>query len=68
MPESMRPRVLALDAMGVIYKNGDDVKDLLIPFISKSGGTEDTALIENQYHAASLGKISAEKFWQSVGL
>lgn len=68
MPKSMRPRVLALDAMGVIYKNGDDVKDLLIPFISKSGGTEDTALIENQYHAASLGKISAEKFWQSVGL
>jgi len=68
MPANLFPRVLALDAMGVIYKVGDDVADLLIPFIRENGGSADGDLINDTYLAASLGKIPASRFWQTVGL
>lgn len=29
---------LALDAMGVLYSVGDDVADLLVPFVRQAGG------------------------------
>ena len=61
-------KVVVLDAMGVIYPVGDDVKDLLYPFIIEKGGTRDFALIEKYYHLASLGKISAAEFWKTVGI
>lgn len=61
-------RTLVLDAMGVIYSTGDDVKDLLCPFIEEKGGTTDVFEIERLYHTASLGNVSASKFWKSVGL
>ncbi|MFC1954634.1 hypothetical protein ACFLVZ_02285 [Chloroflexota bacterium] len=61
-------QVIALDAMGVIYPVGDDVKDLLYPFILEHGGTDDIAEIEELYHAASLGNISALEFWTGVDI
>ena len=60
--------VLVLDAMGVIYSVGDDVKDLLTPFILEMGGTKDISKIERLYHLASLGNIAAYEFWDAVGL
>lgn len=59
---------LALDAMGVIYQSGDDVTDLLIPFVTANGGSGDHDLIERTYVSASLGEIRAERFWREVGL
>jgi HAD superfamily hydrolase (TIGR01509 family) len=61
-------KVLVLDAMGVIYSVGDDVKDLLYPFIVEKGGTRDLAIVQEHYHLASLGKISAAEFWKAVGI
>lgn len=61
-------KILVLDAMGVIYSSGDDVKELLYPFIIEKGGTKDFALVEQEYHLASLGKISAIEFWKTVGI
>jgi len=60
--------VLVLDAMGVIYSVGDDVRYLLCPFIAEKGGTEDVPRIEQLYRAASLGSISAAEFWRSIGV
>ena len=57
-----------LDAMGVIYSAGDDVRDLLCPFVLEKGGTKDISRIERLYHLASLGNMSASEFWKSVGL
>ena len=54
--------------MGVIYSVGDDVKDLLCPFIAEKGGTRDTTKIERLYRSASLGNMSASKFWEGVGI
>ncbi len=60
------PRILALDAMGVLYKSGDDVAELLEPFVLEKDG--DAGAVADAYHAASLGKISADAFWEQVGL
>jgi FMN phosphatase YigB (HAD superfamily) len=60
--------VLALDAMGVIYEVGDDVADLLIPFIRENGGIDDAHRIEAEYVEASLGRMQAYEFWQRVGV
>ena len=60
------PRILALDAMGVLYKSGDDVGELLEPFVREHGGEVDK--VAAAYHAASLGEISADAFWAQVGL
>lgn len=64
-------KTIALDGMGVIYPvgdGGDDVKNLLIPFIKEKGGTEDVDTIERLYLQASMGKLAAFQFWQKVGL
>jgi HAD superfamily hydrolase (TIGR01509 family) len=62
------PKVLALDAMGVIYWIGDDVADVLIPFIYEKGGTAERDEIEAAYNEASLGNIDAIEFWRRVGV
>lgn len=59
-------RVLALDAMGVIYKNADDVAELLVPFVLQQGGK--AGEVEKHYQSASLGKIEADMFWRNVGV
>lgn len=61
-------KAIVLDAMGVIYAVGDDVRDLLCPFIVEKGGTQDTRKIEELYRVASLGKMASREFWQKVGL
>ena len=59
---------LVLDAMGVIYQVGDDVTDLLHPFIVEKGGLNDLNQINNIYIDASLGKMASADFWKTVGL
>jgi HAD superfamily hydrolase (TIGR01509 family) len=61
-------QVLALDAMGVLYAGGDDVAELLIPFIRQNGGTADARHVEEKYIEASLGNITAAQFWKDVGI
>ena len=60
-------KTLVLDAMGVIYAAGDDVAELLCPFIHENGGIADDRRIEALYHDAS-GRLSAIQFWEQVQL
>ena len=60
--------IVALDAMGVIYRVGDDVGELLVPFILREGGIGDVQHIEELYSQASLGAISSSEFWNRAGL
>jgi HAD superfamily hydrolase (TIGR01509 family) len=64
----MQKWTLALDAMGVLYRNGDDVADLLIPFVQQKGGSGDETAIRELYRRASLGDISAADFWEALDL
>ncbi|MFC1982600.1 hypothetical protein ACFLV5_02290 [Chloroflexota bacterium] len=52
-------KVIVLDAMGVIYSAGNNIRDLLCPFIAEKGGSKNNAKIEKIYHSASLGNMSA---------
>jgi len=54
--------------MGVIYSVGDDVTDLLCPFIKEKGGISDMDKIASLYNVASLGNMTSTEFWQAVGI
>jgi len=64
----LKTKVVILDAMGVMYSIGDDVKDLLCPFIADKGGTNDIDKIASLYMAASLGNMTSNEFWQAAGV
>jgi len=61
-------KLLALDAMGVIYAEANDGPNLLYPFIVEKGGCRDVHKILQLYSAASLGKITSAEFWMSAGV
>jgi len=65
-PSDSEIRAVVLDAMGVIFEIGDDVADLLIPFVRERGG--DVAAVADAYLMASLGRCDADAFWRAVGL
>jgi FMN phosphatase YigB (HAD superfamily) len=67
-PTMKSHQVLALDAMGVLYAAGDDVAELLIPFVRQNGGTADARHVEEKYVQASLGNMTAAQFWKEVGV
>ena len=64
----MNVKCLVLDAMGVIFQAGDDVAELLVPFLEKNGGSRDVDYINQIYFEASSGKMSAKTFWHTVGV
>jgi phosphoglycolate phosphatase-like HAD superfamily hydrolase len=61
-------KLLALDAMGVIYAEANDGPNLLYPFIVQKGGCSDVQEIIRLYSLASIGKISSVEFWKSAGV
>lgn len=64
----MSNKQIVLDAMGVIYAVGDDVRDLLYPFVAAKGGIKDFSKIKEFYRLSSLGKMSARDFWINVNV
>ncbi|MDE5618437.1 MAG: HAD-IA family hydrolase [Clostridia bacterium] len=56
------------DAMGVIFVDGDDTNELLVPYVKKINKNITTQEIVRLYLQASLGEISAQDFWKSVGV
>jgi FMN phosphatase YigB (HAD superfamily) len=62
------PKLLALDAMGVIYAEADDGLNLLYPFIVEKHGCRDVQEVIRLYNAASIGRMSSAEFWTSCGI
>ena len=58
---------LLLDAMGVVFRVGDDVADLLVPFVRQRSDVP-RRVIEASYADATLGRMTSEGFWEAVGL
>jgi HAD superfamily hydrolase (TIGR01509 family) len=61
------PKVVALDAMGVLYQEGDDVRRLLIPFARERGSLLPDDELEARARALSLGRMTAAEFWTGIG-
>jgi HAD superfamily hydrolase (TIGR01509 family) len=57
-----------LDAMGVIYRNGDDVTDLMIPYLRERGCELPDDAIYYQFARCSEGYISSDAMWAGCGL
>ncbi|MFV0402114.1 MAG: HAD-IA family hydrolase [Oscillospiraceae bacterium] len=55
------------DVMGVILTEGDDVQNLLIPYVGSLLSDVDPAFIRRRYIAASLGNIDGAQFWREIG-
>lgn len=62
------PKVVALDAMGVLYREGDDVRRLLIPFARQRGSLLPDAELVDRARALSLGRITPAQFWAGIGV
>lgn len=63
------PEILVLDAMGVLYQAGDDVAELLVPFVRRHGAASLSAEdVDRAYVAASLGQVEPAEFWGRMGV
>ncbi len=62
------PSWVVLDAMGVIYQPGNDVRQLLIPYLRAHACPLDDAEIRALYVECSLGKLSSTELWRRAGV
>lgn len=68
MSDNLKIDWVVLDAMGVIYRNGDDVTDLMIPYLREHGCELPDDAIYYQFARCSEGYISSDAMWQACGL
>jgi HAD superfamily hydrolase (TIGR01509 family) len=61
-------RWIVFDAMGVIFEEGEDILNRLIPFLRGRGFLRDPETVHAAYRHASLGQISGRQFWEILGL
>ncbi len=62
-----RRRVLALDAMGVVFATRSITREVVGPFLAARGCAVDPADLRALYEAASLGRIPADDLWRRLG-
>ncbi|MFX1397330.1 MAG: HAD family hydrolase [Promethearchaeota archaeon] len=59
---------IIFDAMGVIFEEGHDLHELLLPYVQQMNPSISVDTVKDSYIKASLGEISSKEFWISVGL
>ena len=67
-PPRRELRLVVLGGIGVVWDAGGDPEGLLVPFVREQGGVVDPGEVADRYRAASLGQMSSEDFWASVGV
>jgi FMN phosphatase YigB (HAD superfamily) len=61
-------RWIVFDVMGVIFEEGDDIINRLVPFLNRLGPNRfDPEAVHAIYRRASLGQISPRAFWETIG-
>ena len=60
-------KFIIFDVMGVIFTVGDDVEDLLIPYIRSLKPGTNVQSVKDAYLAASLGIMPSREFWVLMG-
>ncbi|WP_433004932.1 HAD family hydrolase [Kribbella sp. CA-294648] len=63
-----QPTTVVLDAMGVLYRHGNVVKNLLAPYLRSKGCQESPATILATYHACTRGEIKTAELWDILGV
>ncbi len=60
--------VVALDGMGVLYREGDDIAELLVPFARHRGSEVPSDDIAAKARLMTLGRMTSFEFWPSIGV
>lgn len=63
-----RPAVVVLDAMGVLYQDGDEVTRLLVPYLRSKGCAETPDVIRTVYRSCSRGEFGTDDLWTRLGV
>ena len=63
-----RPKVVALDGLGVLYGRGDGASRALIPFARERASRVTDDEIEAKARLLELGRITTGTFWSSIGV
>ena len=61
-------RVVAMDAMGVLYREGNDIQALLVPFARERGSSASEEEIVARARTLSLGRMTTDQFWAAIGV
>ena len=61
-------KLIIFDAMGVVYKEGDDVGRLLFPYLKRYIPYLSYTTLHELYIKLSLGQISSQEFFSTLGL
>lgn len=54
--------------MGVLYRHGNVVTNLLVPYLRGKGCGESPATVLAPYHACTRGEITTEELWKTLGV
>ncbi len=65
---SDEPAVVALDGMGVLYREGQDIAEILLPFVREMGSEVTSDEVISRARALSLGRLTPADFWRMVGV
>ncbi len=66
--EDEGPTVVALDGMGVLYREAADIAEILVPFAREMGSTASDEAIASKARAMSLGRLAPVELWRDIGL
>ena len=66
--EPVGPRVVALDGLGVLYRQSEDASRVLIPFARERAATVTDDEIEAKARLLELGRITTGQFWSAIGV
>jgi putative hydrolase of the HAD superfamily len=68
IPAGTEYRWVAVDAMGVLFREADDVGKLLMPFARQHGSTCPDAEIISRLRWLRMGRITTGEFWSAIGV
>lgn len=60
-------RAVVLDAMGVLYQDGNVLERVLMPYARANGSTLADSEIRAAYRMATLGRMSTTDLWEALG-
>ncbi|MFC9694569.1 HAD family hydrolase [Kribbella sp. NPDC056951] len=64
----MQREFVVFDAMGVLYRHGNVVRGVLIPYLREHGCTHTEAEIREVYRRCTVGAISTGELWSALGV
>ncbi|WP_405061132.1 HAD-IA family hydrolase [Kribbella sp. NBC_01505] len=64
----MSQRFVVFDAMGVLYRHGNVVRGVLLPYLREHGCTRTESEIREVYRRCTLGEISTSELWEILGV